>query len=94
MQPTLRLRFVGERRALALLVLGFYTTLFLLVALAQGGEWARCFGALALAYGLTFFGVAAEWFWGRWFAMGIATSGMTMAALGLVTSGWNGALAI
>ncbi|MBW2736983.1 MAG: hypothetical protein JRH20_31760 [Deltaproteobacteria bacterium] len=90
----LRRRLVGERRALALLALGFLTTLFVLVALAQGGAWAACFGALALTYGVAFFGLASEWFWARWFAMGIASSGLTMAALGLVTQGWNGALLV
>lgn len=85
-------RLIGERRALALLCLGAFVTLFVLVGLAQGGQWALCFGAMALVYGLAFFGIASEWFWGRWFAIGIATSGVTMAILGLVTSGWNGAL--
>lgn len=90
----LRRRLVGERRALALLALGMLTTLFALVALAQGGAWAACFSALAVTYGVAFFGVASEWFWARWFAMGIASSGVTMAALGLVTQGWNPALLI
>lgn len=90
----LRRRFVGERRALALLALGFLTTLFALVALAQGGAWAACFGALAATYGVAFFAVASEWFWARWFAMGIASSGLTMAALGLVTQGFNPALLV
>jgi hypothetical protein len=85
-------RLLGERRALALLALGAFITLFVLVALAQGGAWVACFGAMALVYGTAFFGIAAEWFWGRWFAMGIATSGLTMAVLGLVTNGVNGGL--
>ncbi|MCK5798923.1 MAG: hypothetical protein KAI47_17140 [Deltaproteobacteria bacterium] len=84
-------RFLGERRALALLALGGFVTLFILVALAQPG-WVACFGAMALVYGVAFFAIAAEWFWGRWFAMGIATSGLTMAVLGLVTNGVNGSL--
>ena len=71
----LRRRLVGERRALALLALGFLTTLFVLVALAQGGAWAACFAALAVTYGVAFFGIASEWFWARWFTMGIASSG-------------------
>lgn len=89
-----RWQLLGERRALALLILGFYTTVFVLVALAQGGAWAPCFAALSVTYGVAFFGVAAQWFWGRWFAMGIATSGVTMAVLGLATNGWNVGLAI
>jgi hypothetical protein len=85
-------RLVGERRAIALLAIGIFTFLFSLLALAQGGAWVPCFAALAIVYGFAFFGLAAEWFWARWFAMGIATSGMSMAALGVVTQGFNGAL--
>jgi hypothetical protein len=85
---------LGPRRALSLFVLGFTTTIFILVALAQGGAWARCFFALAAVYGVAFFSIAAGWFWGRWYTMGLAASGITLAILGLVTSGWNGSLAI
>jgi hypothetical protein len=87
-------QLVGVRRALSLFVIGFCTTLFILVALAQGGPWARVFYALAAVYGVAFFGLAAEWFWGRWYTMGLAGSGITVAILGLVTSGWNPGLAI
>src|SRR5512140_3940542 len=87
-------QLVGVRRALSLFVIGFCTTLFILVALAQGGPWARVFYALAAAYGVAFFGLAAEWFWGRWFAMGLSASGITVAILGLVTNGWNPAVLI
>jgi hypothetical protein len=90
----MRFRLLGMRRALALFVLGFCTTVFILMALAQGGAWARCFAALAAVYGVAFFALAAECFWGRWYAMGLAASGVTMAVLGLATSGWNAGLAI
>jgi hypothetical protein len=89
-----RWQLVGLRRAISLFVLGFSTTIFLLVALSMGGNWAKCFYALAAVYGVAFFGLAAEWFWGRWYAMGIGVSGITMAILGLVTAGWNIGLAI
>ncbi|MCC6746364.1 MAG: hypothetical protein IT371_01815 [Deltaproteobacteria bacterium] len=88
------LRLLGERRAVSLLLLGFYTSVFVVLALAQGGPWLRCFLALAATYGLAFFGLAAEWFWARWFAMGLAMSGVTTALLGFVTVGWNVGLAI
>ncbi|PID38767.1 MAG: hypothetical protein CSB49_03870 [Proteobacteria bacterium] len=94
MDISLLTRLLGERRGLALLALGAFITLFMLVALAQGGAWVACFGAMAIVYGVAFFGVAAEWFWGRWFAMGIATSGLTMAAIGLVTNGFSGGLIV
>lgn len=84
--------FIRERRALALLSLGAMVTLFILLALAQGGAWVACFSALAFVYGLGFFAVASEWFWARWFATGIGMSGLTTAALGLVTGGINGGI--
>jgi hypothetical protein len=83
----MRWQLLGERRALSLLVMGFYTTVFLLTALALGGAWARCFVALAVVYGVGFFGIAAEWFWGRWYAMGIGMGGITSAVIGAVTIG-------
>jgi hypothetical protein len=89
-----RWALLGERRAISLLVLAFYTTIFLVVALAQGGAWLKCFLALAVTYGVGFFALAAEWFWARWFAMGLGVSGMSLAALGLVTTGWSWGLAI
>lgn len=82
-------RLLGERRAISLLILGFYTTLFVLGALGMGDAWFRCFLALGLVYGIAFFGLAAEWFWGRWFAMGIGASGVSMALLGLIFMGWE-----
>jgi hypothetical protein len=75
-------------------MLGFYTTIFFIVGLSMGGEWSRCFFALTGVYGLAFFGLAAGWFWARWYTQGIGISGITTAALGLITSGWNPALAI
>lgn len=88
------LELLGERRALSLFALGFATTLFIIVALAMGGAWARCFFALAAVYGVGFFAVAAEYFWARWYAMGVGASGVTMAVLGLVTGGWNWGLVV
>jgi len=90
----MRWQLLGERRAISLFVLGFCTTIFLLFGMIVGGAWARCFYALAAAYGIGFFGLAAEWFWARWYAMGLAGSGITLTILGLITSGWNLPLAI
>lgn len=90
----MRWQLLGERRALSLFMLGFSTTMFLLVGLSMGGAWARCFYALAAVYGLGFFALAAEWFWARWYVMGVSVSGITMAILGLVTAGWNIGLVI
>lgn len=81
---------VGERRALAVLVFAFYFILYLLVALADTSGWRRAFGGLAATYGLAAFGLTAGWFWARWYASGIAWSGVMMGALALVMGGVNG----
>jgi hypothetical protein len=75
---------VGERKALALLCLGFYTTLFFMIGLSartELPEWVAVFTAMTLMYGLTFFSVAAEWFWGRWVATGLGYWGIWMTAI-------------
>jgi hypothetical protein len=80
---------VGERKALALLCLGFYTTLFFMIGLSartELPEWVAVFTAMTLTYGIAFFAVAAEWFWGRWFATGLGYWGITMTLMAWVTS--------
>lgn len=80
---------VGERKALSLLFLGFYTTLFLMIGLSartELPEWVPVFTAMTLVYAVTFFSVAAEWFWGRWFATGIGQWGVTMTVFAWVTT--------
>src|SRR5258707_12686572 len=80
---------VGERKALALLCLGFYTTLFFMIGLSartELPEWVAVFTAMTLMYGIAFFSVAAEWFWGRWFATGLGYWGITMTIMALVTT--------
>ena len=81
---------VGERRALAVLVFAFYFILYLLVALADQSGWSRAFGGLAATYGLAAFSLTAGWFWARWYASGIAWSGVMMGILVLVMAGVNG----
>jgi hypothetical protein len=80
---------VGERKALSLLCLAAYATLFGLmgvIAMSQIPEWTACFVALAVCYGVGFFAVAANWFWGRWFAVGLGYSGLTMAIMAVVAT--------
>jgi hypothetical protein len=80
---------VGERKALALLCLGFYTTLFFMIGLSARSElpeWVAVFAAMTLMYGVAFFSVAAEWFWGRWFATGLGYWGMWMTVMTWVTT--------
>jgi len=79
---------VGERKALALLCLGFYVTLFFLSAASAPAngipEWVPLFVGLMCIYILGFFAVAAEWFWGRWFAVGLGYWGLTMTVMAYV----------
>lgn len=69
---------VGIRRALALLVLGFYVTQFAMTAWLGPAELYAAYLGLALCYGLAFIGLAAEWFWARWFAIGVGNFGSLM----------------
>ena len=69
---------VGVRRAIALLFLGFYVTQFAMTAWLGPQEVFACYLALALCYGLSFVALAAEWFWARWFAIGIGNFGSLM----------------
>jgi hypothetical protein len=80
---------VGERKAVALLCLGFYTTLFFMLVLSartELPEWLPLLAGMFLMYATAFFAVAAEWFWGRWFAIGLGYWGCTMAAMGFVAT--------
>lgn len=78
--------FVGERKALALAGLGFYAVMFTLIAIlfrAQPPEvdvakFAPVFFGLGACYGFGFFALAADWFWARWFAMGLGSSGVSL----------------
>jgi len=83
------LGFVGERKAVSLLCLGFFTTLFFMIGLSartELPEWVPVFTGMFLVYVTAFMGVAAEWFWGRWFAVGLGYWGCTMAVMAFVTT--------
>lgn len=67
--------FLGIRRAISLLLLSLYFWNFLLVALLGPDELYACYASLAAVYGVAFVGVAAEWFWARWFAVGLGHFG-------------------
>lgn len=84
---------VGIRRALALLILSLYFWQFLLTAFLGPEDLFACFVGLAICYGLAFFGVAAEWFWARWFAMGIGNFG-SLFLLTLLQVGFEPSIAI
>jgi hypothetical protein len=86
--------FERTRRALAGLALSVFVTIYLLVALQAPEGFTRVFLALALCYGVAFVAVVAEWFWGRWFASGLAWSGIMIAIAALYLVGWAPQLAI
>lgn len=76
-----RMRLVGERKACAAAVLGFFATIFFLNGVAGPPEFMAMFLGLALAYLAGFFGVVAGWFWARWYGLGLAFSGVLIGAM-------------
>ena len=86
--------FERTRRALAGLALSIFVSLYLLVSLSAPEGFGKVFLALSVCYGVAFLGVVAEWFWGRWFATGLAWSGVMIAVAAMVMLGWEPQLAI
>lgn len=86
--------FERTRRAIAALGLSLFLFFYLLVALNAPPGLGTALGALAACYGVAFMAVTAEWFWGRWFAMGLGWSGVMMAIVALTQLGWTPVLAI
>src|SRR3954469_23372275 len=86
--------FERTRRAVAALVLSLFVSLYLLLALNAPPGWGPAIGALAACYLVAFLGVAAEWFWGRWFAAGIGWSGLMVTLVSLMVAGWTPVFAI
>lgn len=96
MQLLERLNQVGferTRRAVAALGLSLFVFFFLIVSLNAPPGLAPAFVALSVCYGVAFMGVAAEWFWGRWFAIGLGWSGIMLAGASLFMVGWTPILA-
>ena len=86
--------FERTRRALAALGLSLFVSLYLLLALIGGEDSRLRAWRWQLCYGVAFVGVVAEWFWARWFASGLAWSGLMIAGASLVMIGWSPVLAI
>ncbi len=74
-------RFIGERKALAAAVLGFYGFMFLILAMAAPPGWGAAFAGMGGIYALAFFGIVAGYFWARWFAIGVGISGLVTAVM-------------
>src|SRR4029077_9557137 len=77
------MKLVGERRALAALVLAFWFINFLLQALIGPDASAKLMYAFAGVYGLAFVGVVACYFWARWYAIGVSLFGVILGVVGL-----------
>lgn len=77
---------VGIRRAISLLLLSLFFWNFVLTAFLGPDEVFACFAGLSIVYGLAFVAVAAEWFWARWFAIGLGNFG-SLTLLSLLQSG-------
>lgn len=84
---------VGIRRAFALLILAFYVVQFGMTAWLGPDELFACYAGLALTYGVAFVGLAAGWFWSRWFAMGVGNFG-ALLLLVLVKVGLEPVIAV
>ena len=86
--------FAKTRRAVAALSLSFFVTLYLFLSFNAPPGWGPAFLALSACYLIAFIGVAAEWFWGSWFAAGLGWSGLMVAGLSLFLVGWAPPLVI
>jgi hypothetical protein len=86
--------FERTRRAVAALALSVFVFLYLLVSFNPPEGFRAVFIGLTVCYGVAFLGVAAEWFWGRWFASGLGWSGVMVAIASFAMIGWTPALAI
>jgi hypothetical protein len=96
--PLGKIGFERTRRALSAFVLCLFVCFYGLLALLMGmnGQemWVPAFLGMAALYGAAFMAVAAEVFWGRWFASGLAWSGVMVAVASTVMIGWTPVLGI
>jgi hypothetical protein len=92
------MKLVGERKALGAFVFAAFAGLFLLNALLLPPQFKPMMFGLVAIYGAAYFGLVAGWFWARWFASGVAFSGLAIAVMMAVQVGlepivwiWGGA---
>jgi hypothetical protein len=79
------MKLAGERKAIASAVLALYAFFYLLVAL--NGTMPGMFFTMTGLYGSAFFVLVAGYFWARWYAMGVAISGVIIGALSIWQQG-------
>jgi len=83
------MKLVGERRAIAAIILAFYFIMYLANALLAGGPLAPALYALAGVYGLAAFSLISGYFWARWYAVGVSLFGVIVGAVGLWQVGFD-----
>ena len=78
------MKLIGERRAIAAAVFALYGFFYLVLGLAdlQPG-FGKAYYAMGGVYGAAFFALVAGYFWARWFAMGVALSGVISGGVAL-----------
>ncbi len=66
---------IGIRRAIVLLLLSLFFWQYVLTALIGPDDFFAMSVGMSAVYGIAFVGLAAEWFWARWFATGLGQFG-------------------
>lgn len=78
------MKLVGERRAIAAAIFGFWFLVYLINAIeGRLPPLVPALFALAGVYGLAFFSLVAGYFWARWYAVGVGLFGVITAAVGM-----------
>jgi hypothetical protein len=77
------LRIVGERRAVATIIIAFYALIYVVMGYLQGPPFGKALMAVGGVYVAAFFALVAGYFWARWFAVGVALFGVIQGAIGL-----------
>src|SRR5687768_4755952 len=79
--------YARTRRTLAQLALAVFALLYIFLSLMIDPAWRPAFVTLGFCYLVGFFAVGSEWFWGRWFVMGLGWSGFMVGAFSMVNVG-------
>lgn len=79
--------FERTQRALALLPLATFVLLYCTFAMLLDETWRPAFIGLAVCYLIAFIALGSDWFWARWYTMGLAWSGVMVGVFGMVSMG-------
>ncbi|MDX2020592.1 MAG: hypothetical protein SF187_10145 [Deltaproteobacteria bacterium] len=75
------------QRAFALLPLATFVLLYCTFAMLLDEMWRPAFLGLAACYLIAFIALGSDWFWARWYTMGLAWSGVMVGVYAIVTMG-------